>query len=202
MQRVVRWFWITVALIFLFEAWLWDRLQPIAAAIVAWLPKEWVRRRIAYRLDQLPPVLGPVVFVVPLALVLPFKIAGVWLLERHHWIIAIAAFICAKLVGLGATAFVFDASRDRLLRLGWFHALYQRVMAWRAWSHALVEPLRLEVEVMLAETTAKLAAIAAKLATSAPAGTGKSLRLMLRFGRRVRSPLHGGKTEPSDAAPA
>jgi hypothetical protein len=202
MQRLIRGFWIAVALIFLFEAWLWDRLQPIAAAIVGWLPKEWVRRRIAYRLDQLPPVLGPVVFVVPLALVLPFKIAGVWLLERHHWIIAIVAFICAKLVGLGATAFVFDASRDRLLRLGWFRAVYERVMAWRAWSHALVEPLKLEVEAMLAETTAKFVPIAAKLATFAPGGAGKSLRLILRFRRRVRSPLHSGKTEPSDAAAA
>jgi len=202
MQRLVRWFWITVALIFLFEAWLWDRLQPVAAAVVAWLPKEWVRRRIAYRLDQLPPALGPVVFVVPLALVLPFKIAGVWFLKRHHWFIAIDSFICAKLVGLGSTAFVFDASRERLLRLGWFRSIYERVMAWRAWAHALVEPLKLEVETVIAAAKAKLTAIAAKRGTFAPGATGRSLRLMLRFRRRMRALPHGGKAEPSDAAPA
>jgi hypothetical protein len=174
MHRLIRWFWIAVALVFLFEAWLWDRLQPIAAALVAWLPREWVRRRIAYRLDQLPPALSPVVFVVPVALLLPFKIAGFWLLERHHWVAAIGAFICAKLIGLGATAFVFDASRDKLLGLGWFRAVYDRVTAWRAWSHALVDPIVREIE--------------AKLALFAPGRASRSLRLMLRFRRRVRAP--------------
>jgi hypothetical protein len=180
MHRLVRWFWITVALIFLFEAWLWDRLQPIAAAVVAWLPKEWVRRRIAYRLDQLPLTLAPVVFVVPLALVLPFKIAGVWFLERHYWFIAIASFICAKLVGLGATAFVFDASRDKLLALSWFRAFYTRVMAFRAWSHALVAPLEHELKAKLAEITAKVSSLGS-------GRTGRALRIMLRFYRRARA---------------
>jgi hypothetical protein len=193
MKRLARWFWITVALVFLFEAWLWDHLQPIAAALVAWLPRDWMRRRIAYRLDQLPNALSPIVFVVPLALVLPFKTAGVWLLTHHHWIAAIDAFICAKLVGLGATAFVFDASRDRLLRLGWFCIVYQRVMAWRAWAHALVEPLKIEIEAGLAALKAKLAQAMAKLALFAPAGSGRSLRLMLRFRRRVHTPPRGAE---------
>ena len=38
MKTLARAFWIVVALLFLLEAWLWDRLEPIVARIVGIIP--------------------------------------------------------------------------------------------------------------------------------------------------------------------
>jgi hypothetical protein len=182
MRRLIRWLQITVALIFLFEVWLWHRLKAVADAIVARLPLRWLKSAIARWVDGLSPAWSPIVFLVPLALLMPFKIGGFWLLERGHWISAVGSLICAKLVGLGSTAFVFEAAHDKLLQLRWFRAVYDVVMAWRAWSRALVAPVMHEIE-------AKLAAIKAKLRLFAPGRGGRTIRLIRRLHRRRRAPM-------------
>jgi len=179
MRRLIRWFWITVALAFLFEAWLWDRLEPITAAIVAHLPLERVKHRIANWVERLSPALSLVVFALPVGLLVPFKLAGLWLLARGYWSGAAGTLIFAKMVGLGSTAFVFDAARDKLLQLVWFRALHDQLIAWRAWSHALVDPVVREIK--------------ANLALFAPRRAGRAVRLMLRIRRRVRTPVSSAK---------
>jgi uncharacterized membrane protein YoaK (UPF0700 family) len=105
----------SVALVFLFETWLWDRLEPIFAALGAHLV-ETVKKRIANWVKRLSPTFSLVVFAVPLGLLLPFKIAALWLL----WISAANILVLAKLVGLGSTAFVYDTTRTKLLQLAGF----------------------------------------------------------------------------------
>lgn len=47
MRTVTRPFWILVALVFLFEAWLWEHLRPIVAWIVDLVSWATLRARIA-----------------------------------------------------------------------------------------------------------------------------------------------------------
>jgi len=150
MRRLIRWFWITAALIFLFEAWLWDRLEPITAAIIALLPLQRLKHRVADWVRRLSPALSVIVFALPIGLLLPFKLAGLWMLARGYWISAAGTLVCAKMVGLGSTAFVFDAARDQLLQLGWFRSLHDHLVLWRAWSHELVDPVVQELRTNLA----------------------------------------------------
>jgi hypothetical protein len=171
MRRIIRWFWITVALVFLFEAWLWDLLEPIASAIVAQIPLDQVKKRIANWVERLSPTLSLVVFAVPVGLLLPFKLAALWLLARGYWAGAVSALVSAKFVGLGSTAFVFDATRDKLLQLNWFRALYDRMIIWRAWAHALVDPVVQDIK--------------KNFAIFAPRRAGRAARLMVRIRRRV-----------------
>ena len=175
MRRLIRWFWITVALVFLLEAWLWDHLQPMASWIVAQLPLEQAKRRIAGWVSELSPAFSLIVFVLPVGLLLPFKLAGLWLLARGYWFGACGTLLFAKMVGLGSTAFVFDAARAKLLQLGWFCVLHDQLIAWRAWSHALVDPVVQEMR--------------ANLALFAPRRAGRAVRLMVRIRRRVRTPV-------------
>jgi hypothetical protein len=177
MRRLIRWLAITVALVFLFEAWLWDRLQPIMAAIVTRLPLDWAKSRIADWVEQLSPAASLVVFALPVAVLLPFKFAGLWFLAQGCWIAAAGMLICAKLVGLGVTAFVFNASRNKLLQLRWFRALHDEVVAWRAFAHALVDPTIREIKAQLALLT--------------PRRAGRTLRLMRRIRQRTRAPVAG-----------
>jgi len=172
MRRLTRWLLISVAMVFLFEAWLWDRLEPIFAAIVAHLPLETIRTRIAGWVERLSPAFSVVVFAVPFGLLLPFKIAGLWLLARGYWISAANTLIFAKLLGFGSTAFVYDAARAKLLQLNWFRFLHDRLIACKAWSHALVDPLAQEIK--------------ANLVLLMPHRVGRAIRLMLRIHTRER----------------
>jgi len=179
MRRLIRWFWIVVALCFLLEAWLWDRLEPIVEAVVARLPLEWAKHRLASWVEGFSPAASLAVFALPVALLLPFKFGGLWLLARGSWIGAVVMLLCAKLVGLGVTAFVFNVCRHKLLQLDWFRLLHDRVIAWRAWSHALVDPVMHEIR--------------SKLALFTPRRAGRTVRLMLRIRRRMHAPAGGTK---------
>ena len=55
MRRLLRPFLILLALFFLFEAWLWERLVPIVAWVVARIPLTPVKAWIAARVQHLPP---------------------------------------------------------------------------------------------------------------------------------------------------
>ncbi|HWM48097.1 MAG TPA: hypothetical protein VNR11_14425 [Xanthobacteraceae bacterium] len=136
---------IVLATIFLIEAWLWDHLQPVVARLVALIPFAALKRQIGVAIDRLPPPATLVVFVVPLAVLFPLKIAGLWLLAHGAFISAVLLLLFAKVIGVGVTAFVFDATRDKLLQMAWFRLVYHRVMAWRDWAHALLDPIKLRI---------------------------------------------------------
>jgi hypothetical protein len=140
---------IFLAIIFLIEAWLWDRLEPIVAWIVARIPLEALKRRLAAWIDHLPPPATLIVFVVPFVFLLPLKLFGLWLVARGELISATGVLILAKVVGLAITAFVFDITREKLLLMPWFSVMYYRVLAWRAWAHALVAPIKRRIKIRM-----------------------------------------------------
>jgi hypothetical protein len=55
MRRLLRPLLILLALVFLFEAWLWRWLAPVVAWLVAHLPLRRLKAAIAARIDALPP---------------------------------------------------------------------------------------------------------------------------------------------------
>ncbi len=173
MRRLAHPFLILLALLFLLEAWLWERLAPIVAWIVAWIPLRALKARIAAFIAQLPPSATLGVFLVPVALLLPLKLLGVWLLAHGYWLGAVAVLVLAKLIGVGVTAFIFDLTRPKLLELAWFRAVYQRVLSWVAWAHALIDPIKRRVR--------------AAMRLFAPGRAGRTLRLLVRIRRRMQA---------------
>jgi hypothetical protein len=149
MRKLAKAFWIVLALLFLVEAWLWTRLEPVVEWAVGFFPWRRLKERLAAAIAHLPPAATLVVFVVPLLLLVPFKLAGWWLLAQGQWLAAVTVLILAKLVGVGVTAFVFDATRDKLLQMGWFRALYEKVLAINAWAHAHVDPIKRRIKAYL-----------------------------------------------------
>jgi hypothetical protein len=142
MRRTLRPFWIILALLFLLEAWLWDHLKPLVAWVVDLLPwgrlKTWLKRTI----ESLPPWAALGVFVIPVILLLPLKFLEVFFLAKRQWIAAGLVLLAAKLLGLGVTAFVFDATREKLLQMPWFARMYDWFLWARDWAHAMTEPVR------------------------------------------------------------
>ncbi|MGJ4927715.1 hypothetical protein ACQR1I_20905 [Bradyrhizobium sp. HKCCYLS2038] len=145
LRRLLQPFWVLLAIIFLIEAWLWDHLEPIVARIVAAIPLRSLKHWLAARIETLSPALTLVVFVVPVVLLFPLKLLGMWLLMHHQWKLAIVTIVFGKMVGVGITAFIFDVTRSKLLQMGWFAWLYDNVLALRSKAAALVDPIKQRV---------------------------------------------------------
>ncbi len=67
-----------------------------------------------------------IVFVVPPIVLFPIKIAGLWLLAHGHWVLALGTLVLAKLAGVGVAAFIFDATKPKLLQMDWFRWCYEK----------------------------------------------------------------------------
>src|SRR5215470_673588 len=173
MRRVLRPFLVLLALVFLFEAWLWTHLAPIVAWVVARIPLRAVKAKVAAAIEGLPPAATLVVFVVPVLLLLPLKFLGLWLLAHGYWLGALGVLALAKMVSLGVTAFIFDLTRPKLLQLAWFRALYERVMVWLVWAHDLIDPIKRRLKI-----TSRM---------FAPRRAGRTLRLLARIRRRMQA---------------
>jgi hypothetical protein len=76
-----------------------------------------LQTRIKRTIESLPPWAALGVFVVPLILLLPLKFLEVYSLAKRNWLGAAGVLVLAKLMALGVTAFVFDATRDPLLQM-------------------------------------------------------------------------------------
>src|SRR6201994_4813778 len=145
LRRLLQPLWVLLAIIFLIEAWLWDHLEPIVAAVVAWIPLRAFKQWLADRVDTLSPAMTLIVFIVPVIPLFPLKLVGLWLLTHQYWISAVFTIIFAKFLGVGVTAFVFDVTRPKLLEMRWFEKLYEFVLALRAKAMALVEPIKARI---------------------------------------------------------
>lgn len=146
MRRLTRPLWILLALVFLFEAWLWEHLRPVVAVIVDRIAWARLKARAAAAIAHLPPYPTLGVFLVPVVLLLPLKFLGLWMLARGSWLGAMATLALAKVVSMGVTAFIFDVTRPKLLQLPWFRWLYTHVLDWLARAHALIDPIKAEIK--------------------------------------------------------
>jgi hypothetical protein len=145
MRRVTKPLLILLALVFLFEAWLWEHLRPVVAFLVNLVAWDKLKARLAGAIEHLPPYATLLVFLVPVVLLFPLKLAGLWMLAHGSWLGAMAILALAKVLGMGVTAFIFDVTRPKLLQLAWFRWFYEHMLVWLAWAHGLVDPIKARV---------------------------------------------------------
>ncbi len=141
-RKFVRAFWVVLAVLFLIEAWLWDHLEPVVARVVALIPLQGLKAALVRLIDRLSPAATLVVFAIPFILLLPLKFLEVFLIVKKQWVGAIIVLVLAKLVGLGITAFIFEATKDKLLQMAWFRRVYEFFIWLRAWAHEKVDPIK------------------------------------------------------------
>jgi hypothetical protein len=48
---------------------------------------------------------------------MPVEFLEVWLIVTQQWIAATVVLVLAKLAGVGITAFIFEATKDKLLQM-------------------------------------------------------------------------------------
>jgi hypothetical protein len=184
LDPLVRGFWFICAAFFLFEAWLWDTVGGALKRLVALIPFEAFKQALARNLATLPAPAALLIFVLPLLVIEPFKVLGLWFIAHHHVIFGILAFAAAKVLGLGLVAFLFDATRSKLLSMPWFARFYEWVMDIREKAHAIIEPYKLRLHAALAPFKAGLKAMFASLESHGE--FGRRLALLRARARRLR----------------
>jgi hypothetical protein len=174
MRRILRPALVFLAIVFLIEAWLWDRLEPVVARILAAIPLVRLKVALARRIDALPPTGTLILLAMPAAAVLPLKMLALWLMAKGAWSEAVGVFVFAKLGAIGTTAFVFDVGRDKLLQLDWFRAFHDYVILLRQRAHALVDPIAHRIRL--------------RLRILGPKRAPRAFRLLQRIRRRMHLP--------------
>ena len=185
-SRLTRFLWTLLAAIFLIEAWLWDVLGGLVARMVAALPIAALRRMLQRLIDTLPATFALALFIIPVLVVLPFKLVGLALIAGGRVLSGGLVFLAAKTAGLGVTAFVFDVCRARLMTLPWFARFYALVIRFRAWAHAKVDPYKTAIREQVAGLRERLRA---RLSSDAPSLTRKLAALRARIHARGRQTL-------------
>lgn len=124
MPRLLKSIVLTLAAgIILFEEWMWDPLKRLMLRFSR-LP---LIRDLAHWLSRLSPRAALATYLTPMALLLPFKIAGLWLLAHGHALLGLCVFLAAKVVGTALFAWLFSLTRPALLEIVWFARAYHAI---------------------------------------------------------------------------
>ena len=186
MRRLLKPLWVLLALVFLFEAWLWEHLRPLAAWVVSLIAWDRLKARVAGTIEHLPPYPTLLVFLIPVILLFPLKLLGLWMLAHGSWLGAMAVLAAAKIVSMGVTAFIFDITRPKLLQLPWFRWFYEHMLVWLAKAHALIDPIKLRMRAAIARTLTPLRRRMRRLYwLMKPGRSGRFFRRIVRLRRRA-----------------
>ncbi len=177
LTRLTRPFWLLLAAIFLFEAWLWDRLTAFSHWLRDHLPFESVKRWVAERIETIPPWGALLLFLIPVIAVQPLKLASLYLMTHGHLMLGALGFVSIKIVGFGLVAFLFDLTRDKLMTFRWFVWVYDHVNALREKASAFIAPYKTALKARIVEV--KLRAMA--LLGIVPGRTSQLARLRARI---------------------
>jgi len=116
-----------IALVVLFEEWGWEPLQRLMTRI-ARLPG---LRQLEEAIARLSAWAALIVLLLPSLLLVPVKLAALWLIGVGKSSLGVTVIVVAKVVGTAIVARLFTLTRPALARLPWFEVVYQRWLAWK-----------------------------------------------------------------------
>ena len=119
-----------LAVLVIFEEWLWDVLADIGIVLERYLHIERFERWLV----TASPKQALFSFIIPIAVVTPFNILAVVLLAHGAIVQAILLEIVVKLVGTLLIARIFKLVKPALLTFGWFKIIYDQVTAVLKWA--------------------------------------------------------------------
>lgn len=127
-------FAVPLALWVFVEEWLWDGMLGIMRWVAKLPPIAWVETRIG----RLPPYVALIAFIIPAAVLLPFKLVALWLLAHGQKTLGVLVFIAAKIVGTAFLARIFSLTQPALMSIGWFARSYVAFIGWKERLYATV----------------------------------------------------------------
>jgi hypothetical protein len=127
-------FVVIVALIILFEEWLWEPLRRLMLKF-GQLP---MIRRASLFLAALSPRMAMLVYLGPMILLVPFKIIGLWLIGKGHALMGLTTFLSAKILGTALFSWLFSLTKPALMQIAWFANVYAQVCRISEMAHTWI----------------------------------------------------------------
>lgn len=122
---------VAAAVLVLFEEMAWDTLRRAAGWLARRPPLCWVDPWIAG--------LGPwgtlALFLIPMAGLVPVKLAAVWLMGSGHPLAGLGVLVAAKVTGTATAAHLYAIGQDKLLTIRWFAWTHGKALALHTLVH-------------------------------------------------------------------
>lgn len=124
-----------LAVFLLVEEWLWDMLTALSRRLFVWLHLARLERCLA----NASPGVALAAFILPVALVLPVKLAALLLFAHGRILQGVALLLAAKLFATLLVSRLFAITREQLLTFAWFASLYHTITRWLHWAHERIQ---------------------------------------------------------------
>jgi hypothetical protein len=141
-RRLSRLAALPLAIIFLFETWVWRKLVALASFVARLLPWERFRDAARHVLNRAPAFVSVELFGVPLVVSEFGAFISVVLMATGHLFFGMALYVAMKIFGLFLVPVIFELTREKLLSLPWFAYLYGKFEALHAMASRFVAPYR------------------------------------------------------------
>ena len=151
-----------LALAFLFETWIWDRVVAVAqrlAALVRWAEVKVALMRV---IDRLPAWAALLLFGVPFIVAEGGSFVCVVLTAMGHVVAGVVGYAAIKLIGFALLAAIFDLTKPKLLTLPWFVFVYEKALVFHHFALGLVAPYRAAARKLAGELLARARALWAR----------------------------------------
>jgi len=148
-----------LALAFLFETWIWDRVVAAAQRLASLI--NWAAIRIALRrvIDGLPVWVALMLFGVPLIVAEGGAFLCVLVAAMGHVVAGAVGYTAIKIVGFGLLAPIFDLTKPKLMTLPWFAFVYDKALIFHHFALGLVAPYRAAARKLAGELFARARAL-------------------------------------------
>jgi len=118
---------VLAALILLFEEWIWNAMLRATARLAT---HPWVHAA-ERRLAALEPIEALCAFILPMLVLLPFKLAAVYVLARGKFIAGVLVLVMAKITSTALGARIYYVVRPQLHTIAWYPRWEAAFLAWK-----------------------------------------------------------------------
>lgn len=108
-----------------------EAFWAVFEAFSGWFERFALVRKLEEFVAARHPAVCLALFLIPVLLMLPFKLAGVWLIAHGHALDGVFVFIMAKVTGTFLAARLLAITKDKLMTIRWFAYVYGKFTAWK-----------------------------------------------------------------------
>jgi len=123
-----------VAIVVIFEEWLWDLLTDIGQ----WIANKLELEKFDIWLLKASPKQALIAFFIPILIVTPINIFAIFLLTKGHLIEGVLLEIAAKLLGTLLISRIFKLVKPTLLKFIWLNSLNLKIGHLIEWAHNIM----------------------------------------------------------------
>src|SRR6202046_1133092 len=133
---------LTLAMIFVVVAWVWDGLVAVGRALASFIPWARFKQSFAKLVDRLPPPLVLLIFLVPFLIVEPLLVVATIAIAMGYVVFGAIAWIVLKFLAIALIPAIFDLTKHKLMTMPWFVRAYAKGMAFHHYADQIVGPYK------------------------------------------------------------